>query len=83
MSDYEFDINKFLEENENKQIIILLDIENNLEEILNETYLTFNFEKSDDNLDDNYVEIVIKKIVSNAKNFIIFFLWKLLIRLKN
>ena len=68
-----FDINKYLKENENEQIIKLLNIENNLEEILTETYLTFNFEKSDDNSDDNYVGLVVKKIVSNenAKNFIV------------
>ncbi len=44
-----------------------------IQENLTEKYFNFNFEKLVDNSDDNYIELVIKQILSNinSKNFII------------
>ena len=61
--------NEFLKENENQQIFNLLKIEKNLEKILFEIYLTFNFEF----VNENYIDSTIEKIINNknTKNFII------------
>ena len=66
---FNINFNEFLNENENQQIFNLLKIEKNLEKILFEIYLTFNFEF----VNENYIDSTIEKIINNknTKNFII------------